>query len=46
VIPKSVTKSRIEQNFDIFDFELSTEEVQALNDMDMGPDGRRCAFTM
>lgn len=30
-IPKSVTKSRIEQNIDIFDFQLSAEERSHLD---------------
>ncbi|XP_050673721.1 aldo-keto reductase AKR2E4-like [Leptidea sinapis] len=33
-IPKSVKKSRIEQNLDIFDFELSEEERQQLSSYD------------
>lgn len=30
-LPKSVTKSRIEENADIYDFELSAEEMEKLD---------------
>ena len=42
VFPKSVTPARIKENFAIFDFELSGEDVEAISALDKnersGPD--------
>ncbi|KAL0270909.1 UNVERIFIED_CONTAM: hypothetical protein PYX00_008179 [Menopon gallinae] len=40
VIPKSVTKSRIEENFNVFDFELKDEDINFINTLDCN--GRVC----
>lgn len=39
-VPKSVTKSRLEENRDIFDFELSQEDMDTLDSLDAN--GRTC----
>jgi 2,5-diketo-D-gluconate reductase A len=40
-IPKSNHRERMVENLDIFDFELTGEELQAIGALDRGDDGRR-----
>lgn len=40
VIPKSINADRIAQNIDVFDFELSAEDMQTIKGLDRGASGR------
>ncbi len=40
IFPKSVTPSRIEENFNIFDFELDAADVDKITALDKGEEGR------
>jgi 2,5-diketo-D-gluconate reductase A len=41
VFPKTMHRDRMEENFAIFDFELTPDEVEAISALDRGEDGRR-----
>lgn len=40
VIPKSANKGRVDENFALFDFELSAEDMEAMAKLDRGTAGR------
>jgi 2,5-diketo-D-gluconate reductase A len=40
VFPKSVTPARMQENFEIFDFTLDDDAMQALSQLDRGESGR------
>jgi len=41
VFPKSMHPQRIKENFEIFDFEINDEEIEALTALDRGEKGRQ-----
>jgi 2,5-diketo-D-gluconate reductase A len=40
VFPKSVTRERVQSNYEIFDFDLSDADMDAISGLDRGEDGR------
>jgi 2,5-diketo-D-gluconate reductase A len=40
VFPKSVTPSRMQENFELFDFELESGDMDVISGLDRGEDGR------
>ena len=40
VVPKSTEPAHIAENLDVFDFELTDEQVQKISALDQGEDGR------
>ncbi|XP_057338358.1 dihydrodiol dehydrogenase 3 [Microplitis mediator] len=43
-IPKSTNIKRIQENIDLFDFELDADDIKILNKLDQGPSARICDF--
>jgi 2,5-diketo-D-gluconate reductase A len=40
IFPKSATPSRMQENFELFDFELGSDDMDAISGLDRGEDGR------
>ena len=40
MFPKSVTPSRMRENFELFDFELDGGDMEEISALDRGEDGR------
>ena len=40
VFPKSMEAERMRENFELFDFELTADQVDAISGLDRGEDGR------
>jgi len=40
IFPKSVTPSRMQENYELFDFELGSDDMEAISGLDRGEDGR------
>ena len=40
VFPKSTTPARIKENFELFDFELEPDDVETIDALDRGEEGR------
>ncbi|MFW7413537.1 aldo/keto reductase [Demequina sp. SO4-18] len=40
IFPKSMRRERMEENFQIFDFELTQEQMEQIDALDRGPEGR------
>lgn len=43
-IPKSVTPSRIAENFNVFDFSLDAGEIKEIEGLNIGEEARVCDF--
>lgn len=40
VIPKSIKRNRLEENYKIFDWKLNLDDFNKINDLDLGENGR------